>query len=128
MTLACDLRIAAEDAKLKVGFARMGLHTEFGISYFLTKLTNPSKALKLILTSEFVDAREVERLGLVNKVVPSERVESEAMGLAKRIARGPWFAMRLIKKDVYESIKADLKRLYLERGLGSSPLLKDGGR
>jgi len=124
LALACDLRIAAEDAKLNVGFARIGLHTEFGISYFLTKLTNPSKALELILTSEFVDAREAERLGLVNKVVPSEKVESEAMELAMRIARGPWFAMRLIKKDVYESIRADLKTILEREALGQALCLR----
>jgi len=124
LALACDLRIAAEDAKLSTGFARIGLHTEFGISYFLARLTNPSKALELILTSEFVDAREAERLGLVNKVVSPEKVESEAMELATKIARGPWFAIRLIKKDVYESVRADLKTILEREALGQAICLR----
>jgi 2-(1,2-epoxy-1,2-dihydrophenyl)acetyl-CoA isomerase len=124
LALACDLRIAAEGAKLSTGFARIGLHAEFGISYFLTKLTNPSQALELMLTSEFVDAREAERLGLVNKVVPPKRVESEALELATRIARGPWLAIRLIKKDVYESVKADLKTILEREALGQALCLR----
>ncbi|MHC1601485.1 MAG: enoyl-CoA hydratase/isomerase family protein [Candidatus Nezhaarchaeales archaeon] len=114
LALACDMRIASENARLTTGFIRVGLHTDCGVSYFIARLTNPAKALELILTSDLIDAKEAERLGLVNKVVPPEKLEEEVMNLAKKIAQGPLVAIKLLKRTVYESIHVDLKTI-LER-------------
>ena len=114
LALACDMRIASENAKLTTGFIRVGLHTDCGASYFIARLTNPAKALELILTSDLIDAKEAERLGLVNKVVPPEKLEEEVMSLAKKIVQGPLVAIKMLKRTVYESIHVDLKTI-LER-------------
>lgn len=114
LTLACDLRIASEKAVLATGYTRLGLHPDGGLTYFLTKLAGPAKAFELLLTSDFIDAKEAERIGLLNKVVPHEKLHEEVMGLAKRIAQGPVTAIRLLKRTIHECINADLKTI-LER-------------
>lgn len=114
LTLACDLRIASEKAVLATGYVRLGLHPDGGLTYFLTKLVGPAKALELFLTSDFVDAKEAERIGLVNRVVPHEKLHEEVMDLAERIAQGPSIAIKLLKRTIHECINADLKTI-LER-------------
>ena len=83
IALACDMRIASENARFTTGFIRVGLHTDCGTSFFITRLTNTAKALELILTADLIDAKEAERIGLVNKVVPQDKLEVEVMNLAK---------------------------------------------
>lgn len=114
LTLACDLRIASEKAMLATGYIRLGLHPDGGLTYFLTKLTNTAKALELLLTSDFIDAKEAERIGLVNRVVPHEKLNEEVASLAKKIAQGPSIAIKLLKRTIHECINADLKTI-LER-------------
>ncbi|PIP05073.1 MAG: hypothetical protein CO012_09265 [Syntrophobacterales bacterium CG_4_8_14_3_um_filter_49_14] len=67
--LACDLRIASEKAKLREGFINMGLVLDYGRLYFLPRLVGPAKALELYFMRDVIDAKEAERLGIVNKVV-----------------------------------------------------------
>ncbi|MEM0233054.1 MAG: enoyl-CoA hydratase-related protein [Candidatus Nezhaarchaeales archaeon] len=114
LTLACDLRIASEKAILATGYIRLGLHPDGGLTYFVTKLTNPAKALELFLASDFIDAKEAERIGLVNRVVPHEKLDEEVMSLARKIAQGPSTTIRLLKSTIHECINADLKTI-LER-------------
>lgn len=112
--LACDMRIASENARFSTGFIRVGLHTDCGAAYFLARLVGPAKALELALTGDLIDAKEAERIGLVNKVVPPDKLEEEAMALARRVASGPLVAVKLLKRTVYESLNVDLK-VILER-------------
>src|SRR4029077_159216 len=71
IALACDIRIASEEAGLKQAFVGVGLVPDSGSSYFLTKAIGPGLALELIMTGRTVSAKEAETLGLVNKTVPS---------------------------------------------------------
>jgi len=112
LALACDLRIAAEEAFLTTAFARLGVPGDFGGSWLLTKLVGPARALELYYTSSRVGAAECERLGLVNRVVPFEALAEEAMTLARSLAAGPPVAFRWMKENVgraqQESLRACL--------------------
>lgn len=102
LTLACDIRIAAEDAQLGEFFVRMGLTLE-AATYFMPRLIGLGKAKLLSFTGDIVDAREAERIGLVDKVVPSDQLMSSAEELAVRLANGPK-AIGIIKKAFNASL------------------------
>ena len=94
LALACDLRIAAENAVLVTAFARVGFSGDYGGSFFLTKLVGAARAKELYLLSERIDAKQAESLGLVNRVVPAGSLEEETRTLARRLASGPTIAYR----------------------------------
>ena len=100
LALACDLRVAGESAKFATAFARVGYSGDFGGSWFLTQLVGTAKARELYYTAEIVDARTAAQLGIVNRVVPDERLEDETMTLARRLASGPRVALRYMKRNM----------------------------
>ena len=100
LALACDLRIAAENAVLTTAFAKVGFSGDYGGTYFLTQLVGSAKARELYYLSERVDAKEAHRLGLVNWVVPADKLETETAKLAHRLARGPRVAYRYMKENL----------------------------
>lgn len=90
----CDLTIAAEDAK----FGEIQIRHGFGPPLLITPfLTGPKQAKELLLTGEMFDAREAQRLGLVNRVVPTDRLLEESATLARKIGTLPQKAVRLNK-------------------------------
>ena len=109
LALACDLRIASDDAKFIQAFVRVGLAPDCGGSFFLPRLVGVSKALELFLLGEPVDAKEAHRIGLVAKVVPSEQLSQAARETAERMARGPR-SIGLIKRAVHRSYLSDLEQ------------------
>ena len=108
IALACDLRIAAASAFIITAFRRIGLSGDYGASYFLSKLVGSAKARELFFLSERVSAQECERLGIVNRVVEDEDLQSEAMKLAQSLAAGPAVAIRLMKKNLDLAQHGDL--------------------
>jgi len=86
MILPCDVRIAAENAKLGVTFAKLGLLPGLGSTHLLPKLVGMAKALELVLTARVVTAFEAAEIGLVNKVVPAESLLAEARAMAAAMA------------------------------------------
>ena len=100
IALACDLRIAARGAFLTTGYARVGLSGDYGISWFLTRMLGHARACELLFVPERIAAEEAARLGLVNRVVPDEALESETGALARRIASGPRKAIRFMKENI----------------------------
>ena len=109
LALACDLRIAAERALLTTAFARVGFSGDYGGTWFLTKLVGPAKALELYYLSDRLDAKEAERLGLVNRVVPDAALEEQTLALARQLASGPTVAYRYMKENVHRALVADLE-------------------
>lgn len=109
LALACDLRIAAERAFVTTAYARLGLSGDYGGSWFLTRLVGPARARELYFTADRIDARTCERLGIVNRVVPDDRLEAEALALARRIAAGPPIALRLMKDNLNRALRDDLQ-------------------
>jgi 2-(1,2-epoxy-1,2-dihydrophenyl)acetyl-CoA isomerase len=103
LALACDLRIASEHASLGQTFNRIGLHPDWGGTYFLPRLVGPAKALELFWLADMIDARECERLGLFNKVVPHASLPDATRAWARALADKPSLAISLAKRAVYES-------------------------
>jgi enoyl-CoA hydratase/carnithine racemase len=111
LALACDMRIAAEEAKMGATFLQIGLHPGMGTTYFLPRLVGTARACELIFTARMIEAREAERIGLVNKVVPRERLADETKELAKEIAAGPSLAIKMAKKSIYFGVNNDLENV-----------------
>ena len=109
MALACDIRIASENASFGEVFIRRGLMPDMGGMFFLPRLVGVAKAKELIFTGDIIDAREAERKGLVNKVVPADKLEIATMELARRLASGPTKAIGLAKKVINKSLSTDLE-------------------
>jgi 2-(1,2-epoxy-1,2-dihydrophenyl)acetyl-CoA isomerase len=108
LAFACDLRIAAEEARFVLAFGRIGLVPDSGATWFLPRLVGPAKAAELTLVGDPVDAAEALRLGLVSKVVPGDQLLSEATALAERVAAGAPLAMALTKEALQRSLTIDL--------------------
>lgn len=106
--IACDFRIASEDAIM--GDIRMNRAAFIGTgaTYMLPKLVGLAKAIELIFTGDTIDAREAERIGLVNKTVPVDRFEAEVMALATKLAKGPTKAIGVAKAEIYRQLNMDL--------------------
>jgi 2-(1,2-epoxy-1,2-dihydrophenyl)acetyl-CoA isomerase len=107
LALAADIRIASENAAFSAIFVKRGLVPDCGVSYYLPRLVGISKALELMWTGEKVDAREAERIGLVNRVVPHQDVVKNAREFAQSLAKGPSLAIEMIKRMAYAALKSD---------------------
>lgn len=105
IALACDLRIAAESAFVTTGYSKIGLSGDYGINWLLSRLVGTGRARELMLLSTRIDARRCELLGLVNRVVPDERLHDEAFALARELAHGPTAVFGLIKDNLDDALK-----------------------
>ena len=107
LALACDLRIASENALFVTAFARVGFSGDYGGTWFLTQLVGPAKARELYYLSERIDAKQAERLGLVNRVVAESALEEQTMELARRLANGPTVAYRYMKENINRAVSGE---------------------
>jgi len=90
IALASDIRIAAEEAKIAFIFVKVGLAgTDMGATYLLPRVVGLAKATELLLTGDFVEAAEAERIGLYNRVVQRDQLETATLEFAQKLARGP---------------------------------------
>jgi len=89
LALACDLRYAAESARLVVAFVRIGLVPDAGLMYFLPRLIGPAKTLELSWSGDPIGAAEAYELGMLNKVLPDDQVLGHTQEFAARLGRGP---------------------------------------
>jgi len=108
LALACDLRIAADDATFTMAFVRIGLIPDAGSSYLLPRAVGMAKALELALLSDRVDAAAALAMGLVHRVAPADRLREEAVALAGRLAELPTAAIGLTKRAFARSSRASL--------------------
>jgi 2-(1,2-epoxy-1,2-dihydrophenyl)acetyl-CoA isomerase len=108
LALACDLRIASEEARFIQAFVQVGLAPDSGGSFFLPRLVGLSKAMELFLLGEPLNGKEALRIGLVASVVGAHELAEKARELAERIARGPR-SVGLIKRAVNHSLLSDLE-------------------
>src|SRR3984893_12894620 len=90
IALASDIRIAAEEAKIAFIFVKVGLAgTDIGATYLLPRVVGLAKATELLMTGDFISAQEAERIGLYNRVVPRDQLETATLEFAEKLARGP---------------------------------------
>lgn len=97
LAMACDIRIAAEDAKLGQPEVTLGIVPGAGATYRLQRIVGSGHARELIFSGRIIDAHEAERIGLVNRVVAKAQLLAEAMSLAQSIARNGHWAVRFAK-------------------------------
>jgi 2-(1,2-epoxy-1,2-dihydrophenyl)acetyl-CoA isomerase len=109
LALACDVRWAAEGARFGQSFVKIGLHPDWGAVYTLPRIAGVSRALELMWTGELIDAAEAQRIGIVSRVLPAERLLPELLEFAARLARGPAVALAEIKHSVRESLGYSLE-------------------
>ena len=108
LALCADVRFAADDAVLGQPEILLGIIPGAGGTQRLTRLIGPSKAKDLIFTGRFVPAAEALALGLVDKVVPADRVYAEALAWAARFANSPALALRAAKECIDRGATVDL--------------------
>lgn len=129
LALCCDLRIAADDAILGVPEINLGLMPGSGGTQRLPRLVGVAKAKEMLFTGDNVNAGEAHRIGLVNKVVPRDRLMEEAMTMAGKLAVKPKMALELIKKCVDNGLNMDIgSALTFEMDSFSIAFTSDDGR
>jgi enoyl-CoA hydratase/carnithine racemase len=111
LAFACDLRIAASTASFSQSFSKVGLHPDWGGTYFLPRLVTPNKACEMFFLGETVDAAEAARLGMINQVVAPEELEAATLQLAARLRAAPPIALAAAKHAVYMSQAAELDEM-----------------
>ena len=111
LALACDDRLASDQASIGQVFHKLGLGPDWGGSYFLPRLTSVSKALELVWSARMVPAAEAERLGLFDRVVPLQGLGPETQALAKRWAGMAPLAVRKAKAALYRSLHSTLEEM-----------------
>ena len=111
LALACDLRIASTTATFSQSFAKVGLHPDWGGTFFLPRLVTPNKACEMFFLGEAIGAEEALRLGIVNYVVEAANLEGETRKLAQRLRDSPTIALSAAKQAVYRSEAAELDEM-----------------
>jgi len=104
IALACDLRIASEKAKFSMAFILRGLIPDCGGTFFLPKLIGSAKACELVFTGDIIDVNEAERIGLVNNIVPHEKLMETAEELANKLLKRPPIALKYSKRAIYKGL------------------------
>lgn len=106
---ACDIRVAADTAKIAFLFTRVGLSgADMGAAWLLPRLVGLGRASELLMTGDFITAAEAHRIGLYNRVVPAEDLPGAAHDFAHRLARGPAFALDITKDALNREAAMDL--------------------
>jgi enoyl-CoA hydratase/carnithine racemase len=106
---ACDMRIAAESARIAFLFTKVGLSgADMGAAWLLPRIVGLGVATELLMAGEFISAQEALRIGLYNRVVPQDQLFAEARGLAERLARGPSAALAVTKESLDQEACLDL--------------------
>ena len=109
LAYACDLVVAAEDARFIEVFVRRGIAVDAGGAFLLARHVGLHRAKELVFFGDDLGAADAERLGLANKVVAAGDLEKTAREWAERLARGPTFALGLSKRLLNRSLQSDLE-------------------
>lgn len=108
IAFACDLRIAAEEAKFIQAFVKVGLIPDSGACWLLPRLAGFGRAMELALTGDAIDAPTALSYGLVNRVVPAAQLQDTTLALASQLAQGPTKGIGLIKRAFNKAMNTDL--------------------
>jgi 2-(1,2-epoxy-1,2-dihydrophenyl)acetyl-CoA isomerase len=100
LALCADVRVASPDARFSMGFAKIGLHPDWGGSVALSRLVNPAVAAELMFLGDSLTAEQARGLGLVNQVVPADQLDLAVEALTQRLAAGPSETFARIKATV----------------------------
>jgi len=120
LALACDVRVAATGASIGQTFNKIGLHPDWGGTYFLPRLIGTSRALELVFSGEMIGSEEALRIGLFNRVVGDDVVMDETLAWARDLALKPPLAIAMAKRSIRDSHQRSLQdalQLELEQQL-----------
>ena len=109
MTLACDIRIAAENTKISESYLNVGIVPGDGAAWFLPRFVGTDRALDLLWTRKVFTAEEAKVMGLVTYVVNGDQLEEFVEQYVEKLATGPQAAMRFTKRAVYQGLQLDLR-------------------
>lgn len=111
LALACDLRIASTTASFSQSFVKVGLHPDWGGTYFLPRLVTPNKACEMFFLGTSIDAAEALKLGIVNALVEPSALEDATREMAERLRDAPALSIAAAKQAVYRSQAAELEEM-----------------
>ncbi|NNE67887.1 MAG: 2-(1,2-epoxy-1,2-dihydrophenyl)acetyl-CoA isomerase [Pyrinomonadaceae bacterium] len=131
VALACDLVIAAEGSKFNEAFVKIGLSPDCGGSFFLPRAVGTKLAAELLMTGDTITAERAAEIGMINRVVPADKLGEESIALATKLSLGPTAAIARVKKMLNATFSNDLSaQLELEHELqiesGRSGDFKEG--
>ena len=109
ISLHCDVRIASEKARFAAVFARVGVIPEYGSTFMLARIVGIAKACELVFTARTIDAAEAKEIGLVDHVVPADRLKEVTKEMATTIAALPPFAVQTAKRGLYQGLTEDIR-------------------
>ena len=108
LALACDMRIASDDAKLTTAFSKVGLSGDFGGSYFLSHILGAAKAREMYFTAQVILGQEAAQIGLVNRSVPADQLSDAAQAWAQELAALPTIAVGYMKRNLNTALRSSL--------------------
>jgi 2-(1,2-epoxy-1,2-dihydrophenyl)acetyl-CoA isomerase len=120
LALGCDLIIASDRARFTEIFAKRGLALDFGGSWLLPRLVGLHRAKELAFLADIIDAREAERLGLVNRVVAHDRLADEVGAVAARLAAQPPLQLAVIKRQLNDAMNRTMAEAVELEGIAQS--------
>jgi 2-(1,2-epoxy-1,2-dihydrophenyl)acetyl-CoA isomerase len=100
LALACDMRIASDQARFAESFANIGLYPDYGGTYFLPRIVGTALAAELFYTAEILSAEDALRLGIVNRVFSKDKFEAEVKKIAEELGSAPPLALRDVKRTI----------------------------
>ena len=129
--LACDIRIATPEAYILEAFVNIGLAPDGGVSWLLPRLAGTGVAYEMFFTGKPLQAADAHRLGVINRLVPAERLEAEVRELAGFLASQPHGAMGRAKRAVIHALEASFEEAlefesYLQEAQAASPEFAEG--
>lgn len=104
ITLPCDIRLASDQARLSMRFIRVGIFPELASTHLLSHIVGFGQAMELMLTGKIIEAEEAGRIGLVNRVVPQDKLLDEAVATAQEIAFNPAESVMAVKKIAWQNL------------------------
>jgi 2-(1,2-epoxy-1,2-dihydrophenyl)acetyl-CoA isomerase len=120
LALACDLVVAAEEAKFIEVFVRRGIAVDAGGAYLLMRRIGIAKAKEMVFLGDDLPAREAERIGLINRCVPGAELQAATRALAERLAQGPTFAIGMSKRLLNRAVESDLETSFSDEAFAQS--------
>src|SRR5438105_6572836 len=129
--LACDIRIATPEAYLLEAFVNIGLAPDGGVSWLLPRLAGTGVAYEMFFTGKPLQAADAHRLGLINRLVPAERLEEEVRDLANQLAAQPRQALAGAKRALVHAVESSYEEAlefesYLQEAQAASPEFAEG--
>ena len=111
LALACDLRLASESASFSQSFVKVGLHPDWGGTYFLPRVVPTNLACEMFFLGDAIDAERAAQLGIVNHVVPDAELQGATRKLAERLRDAPYRSIAAAKHAVYMSEESSIERM-----------------